>query len=339
MTGSRPRILLFRTGRMGDMAMFTATLQALFEAFPDAEFHLVTSREGERLLRHYDPRITRTFVYSRSIRKAPGTRWRLRRSLRKAGYERAFVFEPNPHYEQLCAGVAPDMELLRDPSHPHRVQQEIGVLQRAGVWNGITPWTALSVTEEGERAARALLEQHGVSADSIVVGFHPTSGYLKRFRIRRDRQQHRAWPTDSFAELARMLVKHANATGTPLRLLIDVLPDERSYADEILKKSGGLVTVLDAPPDLERYKAVLRRMNLLVTIDTGPMHVAAALGTPLVALFSDTHPAMYGPFMPPARFVTLRANAYAGPAAGMAAIPPRAVFEACLNLLPDGPDG
>lgn len=324
---------------MGDMAMFTATLQALFEAFPAAEFHLVTSREGARLLRRYDARITRTYVYSRSIRKPPGSRRRLRRILREAGYDRAFVFETNSHYERLCGGIAPELELLRDLSRPHRVEHEIAMLRRAGVWEGRTPWTALEVTEEGESAARALLEKHGVGEDQMVVGFHPTSGYLGRFGIRRDRLKHRAWPTDSFAALAGMLVQHATATGFPLRLLIDVLPDERQYADEIQWKSGGLVTVLDAPPDLERYKAVLRRMNLLVTIDTGPMHVAAALGTRLVALFSDTDPAVVGPFMPPDRFVTLRSNAFADPALGMAAIPPRAVFEACLTLLPSTPHG
>jgi ADP-heptose:LPS heptosyltransferase len=339
MIASRSRILLVRTGRMGDMAMFTAALQALLEAFPGAEFHLVTSPEGERLLRRYDARITRTLVYSRRLLESFGARRRLRRMLRETSYDRAFVFETNPHYHRTFAAAASRVDMLRDPTRPHRVEHELELLENTGVWNGAVPWPALQVDSAGEAAARALLGRHGIGDDTVVVGLHPTSGYLKRFRLRRGRLKHRAWPADSFAELARRLDRHARETGRSLRLLIDVLPQERSYADEILERSGGLVTVLDAEPDFERYKAILRRMNLLVTIDTGPMHVAAALGTRLVALFSDTDPQVIGPFMPPDRYVVLRAAEPPDPSPGMTAITPHAVFEACLRLLPGDPAG
>jgi len=327
-------ILLVRTGRMGDMAMFTSTLQAVIEACPGAEFHLVTSLEGDRVLRGYHPRLTRTLVYSRSLFRSFGARRAVRRLLGENRYDRALVFESNPHYHELFADAANNVDVLRDPTASHRVEHELEVLERAGVWSGPAPWTSLAVTETGQAAARALLARHGIDEETIVVGLHPTSGYLRRFRLRRDRLRHRAWPPGSFADLARQLDRHATERSLPLRMVIDVLPRERSYAEEIREKAGGLVTIIKAAPDFERYKAMLQRMQLLVTIDTGPMHVAAAVRTPLVALFSDTDPAVIGPFMPADRYVLVRADDTADPSQGMAAIPASTAFEACLRLLP-----
>jgi len=73
---------------------------------------------------------------------------------------------------------------------------------------------------------------------------------------------------------------------------------------------------------------------LLVTPNTGPMHVAAAVGTPVVALFSGWSPAECGPFVPPERARTLRAEDTAEPGRGLAAISADAVFEACRAFLP-----
>jgi ADP-heptose:LPS heptosyltransferase len=332
-------ILLVRTGRMGDMAMFTSTLQAVIEACPAAEFHLVTSVEGDRVLRGYHPRLTRTLVYSRSLFRSFGARRAVRRLLGENRYDRALVFESNPHYHELFSDAADRVDLLRDPTRSHRVEHEIEVLERAGLWKGAAPWPSLGVTERGQAAARALLARHGIGEETVVVGLHPTSGYLGRVRLRRDRLRHRAWPTGSFAELARFLDRHAAEHGAPLRAVIDVLPEERRYAAEIQEKAGGLVTIIDAPPDFDRYKAMLQRMQLLVTIDTGPMHVAAALGTPMVALFSDTDPDVIGPFMPADRYVVLHADDTPDPSPGMAAISAPSVFEACLSLLPPGRAG
>ena len=319
---------------MGDMAMFTASLQAVLEAFPAAEFHLVTSPEGERMLRGYHPRLTRMLVYSRRLLETIGARRRLRRLLFRNRYDRVFVFETNSHYHDLFAGAAGRVDVMRDPTGFHRVEHEVQVLERAGVWSGPPPSTSLPISDGGRTAARELLSRHGIEENAMLVGLHPTSGYLGRFRPGGGRLKHRVWPAESFAELARLLDGHAREHTLPLRVVMDVLPEEHRYAERIRAIAGQRVTVLDAPPDFERYKAMLHRMQLLVTIDTGPMHVAAAVTTPLVALFSDTDPAVIGPFMPPDRYIAVRAAKMSDPERGMAAIPAPVVFEACLSLLP-----
>jgi len=65
--------------------------------------------------------------------------------------------------------------------------------------------------------------------------------------------------------------------------------------------SGGKVSMLTPPLDFQRYKATLARMNILVTTDTGPMHIGGAVGTNLVALFGGTDPNDSGAYVPAER--------------------------------------
>jgi ADP-heptose:LPS heptosyltransferase len=115
--------------------------------------------------------------------------------------------------------------------------------------------------------------------------------------------------------------------------VVDVLPAERVLLAPFLERAGDAVTVLCGPPDFERYKALLARLALLVTPNTGPMHVAAAVGTPVVALFSGWSPAECGPFVPADRVRILRAEDTPTPERGLAAIGADTVFEACAALL------
>jgi len=86
-------------------------------------------------------------------------------------------------------------------------------------------------------------------------------------------------------------------------------------------------------PDFERCKALLQRLAVLVTPDTGPMHFAAAVGTKVVALFSGWKASECGPFVPAERASIVRAEDMPQGERGLAAIPPQAVLEAVLAHL------
>jgi ADP-heptose:LPS heptosyltransferase len=146
-----------------------------------------------------------------------------------------------------------------------------------------TGWVTLPVRDEGRRRADALLRESGIDDRTCLVGFHTTSSAASApFFRKREPRLRRLWPAQSYAQLARLLHQHARNAPFPLRIIIDVMPEERRLVEPVVKQSEGMITVISAPPDFERYKAILQRMDLLVTPDTGPMHIAAAVGTPLV---------------------------------------------------------
>lgn len=85
--------------------------------------------------------------------------------------------------------------------------------------------------------------------------------------------------------------------------------------------------------DFERYKALIERVDLMVTPDTGPMHIAAAVGTSMVALFAGKSPEDCGPFAPPEQFKVLCVPKEAVESQGLGAISPDDVLSACLPFI------
>jgi ADP-heptose:LPS heptosyltransferase len=174
----------------------------------------------------------------------------------------------------------------------------------------------------------------GVDPDARLVGLHPTfSGDGKSwFRDSRG-ELHRKWPEGSFAALAKQLVERSRTQGIKLAVLIDALPEEREFGESIVARSDGAITLLSAPPDFQRYKGLLSLLDVMVTPNTGPMHIAAALGTPLVALFSGWDPLDCGPVMDPDSYHVLRAEDTACPEKGLSAIEPSTAADAVWDLL------
>jgi lipopolysaccharide heptosyltransferase II len=100
----------------------------------------------------------------------------------------------------------------------------------------------------------------------------------------------KAWPAERFAELAgRLAEKHGCA------ILIGGDAKERDLAEAIRAGARTSVVPLAGRLTLLQYAAVLKRCALFVGNDNGPMHMAAALGVPVVALFGPSNPAEWGP--------------------------------------------
>jgi ADP-heptose:LPS heptosyltransferase len=327
------KILVVRVGHGGDLVMITPALRALLEAFPTAELHLLTSAEGRRIMTGFDERLTTFHLYSRRFPHRLLLERRLRMRLREEAYDRIVILETKPSYQRWLGGAAPQVDVLAD-GPGHFSDRALDLITRIASRDVDHHWVWLPVTAEGRDRARALLAEHGVAADTQLVGLHPTFSQTgaHRFRDRRGKR-HRMWPRESFARLAALLAERARADGRELAVVMDVLPDEAAYVQPIVDASGGVATVLAAPPDFQRYKGLLSLLDVLVTPNTGPMHMAAALETPVVALFSNWDPDDCGPYMDPARRRILRAEDTAQPELGLAAITPEQVAAAVLELL------
>jgi ADP-heptose:LPS heptosyltransferase len=99
------------------------------------------------------------------------------------------------------------------------------------------------------------------------------------------------WPAERFGELAKGL----RASG--LASLVSWGPGEEALADRVVAASGG-AAARSFPTTLLDYVELARRARLVVAADTGPLHLACAVGTAAVALFGPTDPARNGPFAP-----------------------------------------
>ena len=99
------------------------------------------------------------------------------------------------------------------------------------------------------------------------------------------------WPAARFGEVARAL--HAKTGAT---FFIVGAPEDRSVCDEIARVLGTTALNLCGQTSLVELGAVMAEMDLALTVDSGPMHMAAALGVPVLALFGPTDPRRTGPY-------------------------------------------
>jgi heptosyltransferase-1 len=138
------------------------------------------------------------------------------------------------------------------------------------------------------------------------------------------------WPAHRYGEVAQKLAERG------VRSILNFGPGEESLAQEVESSSRG--TAVRMSCTISELIALTRRASLFIGGDTGPMHLAAALRVPVVALFGPTDPARNGPYG--TRSVVLRSQesvtSYArkaAPDAGLEAITSNSVTEAALRLL------
>ncbi|MBI2216386.1 MAG: lipopolysaccharide heptosyltransferase I [Candidatus Rokubacteria bacterium] len=160
----------------------------------------------------------------------------------------------------------------------HVVDQYLALLEPLGLERPAKPEFHLPWDDGAESAIEAFFAQAGLVARDRLVVLNPGAA-------RPDKR----WPASEFASLARLLVRRARA-----RVLVLWGPGEDAVARTI---AGDARDVIMAPPtDLDELLSVLRRASVVVAADTGPLHLAAALGVPCAALFGPTSSERNGPY-------------------------------------------
>ena len=329
------RVLVARIGRAGDMVMTTPALTAIINSYPDIQITLLTSPDGRRILKNFHPAIKEIWVWNRSGIGALFNKIRIRRQVKQTHFDMIFCFDTSESIASLFTGIktklyrqkAPDHILHCSRSYLDLVEQAVGTKIK-----DIQP--SLYLSPDAELQVEQELREHGISPYDTVVMLHPSFSGSSRIRRKNPRSvKHRLWPARNYSELADLLAQFKLPDKSSPRVVIDLVPEEARLGAEIVKNSCDSITLLIGPPDFERYKSLIKRANLFVSPNTGPMHIASALNTPIVTLFSDWNPAECGPFMQADKFTSLRAEDTPHPEQGLSAISVESVFHACKHLL------
>lgn len=138
------------------------------------------------------------------------------------------------------------------------------------------------------------------------------------------------WPAERYGAVARALADKG------YRILVNVGPNEDELAEIIVQASGGAAEPVATT--LDQLIALVRRIRLAIAGDTGPLHLACALGKPVVGIYGPTDPSRNGPFGVPFRVVRSPLSQRdhrrkPEPEAGLLTIQPEAVLAAANELL------
>jgi lipopolysaccharide heptosyltransferase II len=154
-----------------------------------------------------------------------------------------------------------------------------GLLARPFGAEAVRP-LALTLPEAERQAARTLLGALGRRRGRPLVVLEPGASYGSA----------KCWPAERFGEVAaRLLAEGADVLTVGLA---GARPLERRLAE---RAGPGLLSAVGRTPSVALLAGVLAEADLLVANDTGPMHLAAALGTPVLAVFGATDPVVSGP--------------------------------------------
>jgi ADP-heptose:LPS heptosyltransferase len=294
------RILVLRLERIGDLLMAVPALADLRSLAEPAEIDLVVGEWNLRLAKAI-PSVTRVDALSARwlARDSQGdrgksmtgllretARWRARR------YDLAINLEPDIRSNLLLAasggrwlagwasgggGPLLDLALDFDPRvhTSENARRLVSTIFHQPLASPRTPHLVIP-----DDAARYAADRLGHSNRGPLIGIHASGGrHVKQ------------WEPSRFAEVAGRLARQLNATivltgGPGDRALVDVVR-AAVPAEQVIDVAGEI--------DLLNLAAVVQRLNVLVTGDTGPMHVATAVGTPVVAIFGASNPVRYGP--------------------------------------------
>lgn len=330
-------ILAIRVGRVGDTVMMTPALSALINYYPDANITLLTSPAGKHLLKNFHPNIVDIWSWERSgILKPYSDKVSIKRKLRNRHFDKIFCFDTSPRIAGLFSGYKDKFYSIQHlPELKHCAKSYLDFLAESCKKPVSKYYNTLPVTPDASRRIEQELKTININPGDTLIMFHPTfSGYAKSSFRKKQARLRKLWPAHNYGQLGIKLSQMPLTNGRTPKILMVLLPGDMSYGQEIVSSSDGTIQLLESESTFERYKAMLKRADLLVTPDSGPMHVASALGTRIIAFFSMKNPVNCGPYMSSEKFIILRTEDTETPEKGVAAIDVGTVFDACKKLLP-----
>ena len=292
------RILVIRTDRIGDVLLSTPVLSVLREQGDDCHIAMLVSPYAAGAIEGH-PALDETIVDERSGRHGgPSGFLRLVGDLRAGRFDAVLVLHPTARLALACrlAGIRIRIGTgyraygflfnrrvyeHRREARKHEVEYNLS-LARALFDGAGEAAPQIHVPDSARRAIANRMRRWHVRPDDPLVLLHPGSGGSAR-----------NWPAGCFAELAGRLARRG------VRVVVTGSAGERDLVETVAGSMPESVIRVAGELDLKELAALLQASSLCVTNSTGPLHVAAAVGTPTVALFcpiKPCSPARWGPF-------------------------------------------
>jgi len=287
------RVLIVRLGALGDIVHAIPVAAALRRAFPDARIDWLVSAKHREIL-DLVPVIDRRLAIDDRAGAGDGTRMlaairELRRThydvaldlqgllksavlARSAGARRVVGFSSRLVRERLARVFYTE---AHDPvGVPHIVHQNLALLDRLGL-------TAIVPEFPIEQVVSDIARQVREATGGCYALLNPGAAWPNK-----------RWPPSRFAAVAAAL-----ASQHRIASVVVWGPGEQSLAEDVVAAAGG-AAMLSPPTSIADLVALARGAALMVSGDTGPTHVAAAVGTPIVGIYGPTRPSRNGPWSP-----------------------------------------
>ena len=290
------KVLIRSANWVGDAVMSLPAIASVRQTLPQAEISILAKPWVAEIFEK-NPLVDRVLIY-----ESPGThqgmrgKWRLARQLRKEGFELAILLQ-NAFEAALIsflagipqrAGYDTDARafLLTHPvpmtgkiKRGHQVDYYLEMVGSLG-FQRAHAFPTLKVSQERQEEATRRLRSFDSEGPRDLVGISPGATYGSA----------KEWFPERYAELADRIAAQSGA-----RILIFGSGGDREVAARVRQHARAPLIDLTGMTTLAQAMAIMARLRLFITNDSGLMHTAAALGVPVVAIFGSTDPERTGP--------------------------------------------
>ncbi len=305
---NRKKILVLKPDHLGDVLVSFPALRRLREKFTDAHIGILIGSWSIELMRinrdvnemivfdmpYYIRRKVRRNIYYATLFAL--NLIKLSISLRKKKFD--VIIDLNNTWatklisyltgvpQRIGSDIYGNGFMMTDELHVdisrYQIEQNLLLLTPLGA-EIENPIIAISIPDKAEEAVNNFLLENNIKNTEPVIGIHPTTGYPSKL-----------WLNKRFASVIDYLLSNFGA-----RIILTGSKGDKDAIQEIINMALHKEAVINTcgKISIPELFALIKKMNMLITVDSFPMHIAAAVGTPVIAIFSAVNdPKRWGPY-------------------------------------------
>ena len=292
-TAAKKRILIINVNWLGDVLFSTPFVKAVRKAYPDSHIACIVVPRCKDVIED-NPRINEVIIYDeKGIHKGLVGKVRLIAGLRKKRFDTVFIlhrsftralfaylagikerigYDTKNRGFFLTKKIDPPTELM------HKVEYFLNIAEAAGM--EITDKSyEFFVRDVSRDFAKKLLSENGVSEKDKFIAINPGGNWDPK-----------RWPRESFAELADRLMNKG------YKVVITGADKDIILGEFIRGRTTRKPVVLCGKTNIKQLAGILEKAALVISGDSGPMHLAVSLKKPVIALFGPTSSELTGPY-------------------------------------------
>jgi heptosyltransferase-2 len=292
------RILIIRTDRIGDVLLSTAVIKALRDNYPDAYIAMMVAPYAKDIV-DGNPYLDQVIIYDKDRKHRSWTRSiKFSAKLKKKRFDLAVILHPTNrvHLVSFFAGIPRRIGydrkfgfLLTDKiphtkqfGKKHELEYSLDLIR----YLGIEPKDKnlfMPIKQESEAQVDELFKQAGINKSEKLLAIHPGASCPSKI-----------WPNERFAQVADRLCEKYN-----FKVLVIAGPKDIRLAQNVIKNTRHPVINLAGKISVSQLASVLKRCQLFISNDSGPVHIASSVGTPVISIFGRNQkglsPVRWGP--------------------------------------------
>lgn len=296
------KVLIIKLGAIGDLLMATPAFRAVKKAYPAAHLSILVGKSSKMAV-NGNPYIDEFIecddyiIYKGTLLQKLKYIISLVLKIKRKKYDVAFVFHRDWRFNffTFLCGIPERVgfdrngegrfltKKVRISGIKHNIDQYLEIIRAIGIRDDGKGMDFI-ISNEAEKAVDEILTKKGLKNGDIKIGVLAggASNIKTEMPIKR-------WPVEDYAELSRKIV----ADGYKVILL--GAESDKFNSEIILRNIINGVIDLTGRTTLEETAAVMKRCKVIVTHDSGPMHLASAMQAPVISIFGPTDPREYYP--------------------------------------------